>query len=51
MGPVGGKGRRGSKVPCEVHGFKGLIRSKVLKSFKVSRTPGFFLARFMASKV
>ena len=25
MDPMGVKGRRGSKVPCKVHGFKGII--------------------------
>ena len=28
MDPMGVKGRRSSKVPCEVHGFKGLISRK-----------------------
>ena len=35
MGPVGVKGRRVSRVPCEVHGFKGLICQSSFKSFKV----------------
>ena len=33
MGPVGVKGGRGSRAPCEVHGFEGLR----CRRFKVSQ--------------
>ena len=34
------KGSRAQGLPCEVHGFEGLIMSKFFKSFKGFRTPG-----------
>ena len=34
------KGSRAQGLPCEVHGFKGLICQSSLKSFKGSRTSG-----------
>ena len=35
MGPVGVKGRRGTRVPCEVHGCIGLISRKSKQVSKV----------------
>ena len=35
MDPVGVKGRRGSRVPCEFNSFKGLMCQSSLKSCKV----------------
>ena len=35
MGPVGVKGRRVSRVPCEVHGFMGLISRRSQQVSKV----------------
>ena len=46
MDPVRVKGRRGSRVPCEVHGLKRSQTSKVLKvqgskGFRDPRDKGF----------
>ena len=35
MDPMGVKGRKGSKVPCKVHGFKGLISRRSQQISKV----------------
>ena len=41
MDPMGVKGRRGSKVPYEVHGFKGLISRRSQQVSKVLGRQGF----------
>ena len=43
MDPMGVKGRRGSKVPCKVHGFKDPISRRSQQIFKGSRASGLSL--------
>ena len=50
MDPVGVKGRRGSKIPYEIHGFHGSNKSKVSAISKVLERQGF-PREVMASRV
>ena len=43
QGPYACLGRRGSKIPYEIHGFQRSNKSKVSANFKGSRASGLFL--------